>query len=554
VQRRQVSVALVAALLVAGCGTGSKPVPKGTENPAPPTVGTTVPTTATRLLTPPATQPVADKSDPNWPPATATGGIKRIQLKAGEAITSPGYYFMDVPSGQVEGWQDTSADPKAPNSVTVTADHRWVFSQSATTYLASRESGTVYQWPSANLRLVTAGSGLLLFEEMINENKSSGWFRITDAKLKSVVRFSLPPGAAEIAGAVFAPDGKTVVISRSNWPQQPVYLVDMATGKVTGLKAPSEIKGGTPIGVRLYPPGVSQGVDIGYVYQLPPPGPERGSEQQTAVRRYSWTGDVISDAQPQGALMGTSADGRLYAWQERVVGGATNAIVVQDATSGKPLFRVLGGTGLDWTANGSGMLLRSDKGYYAVSTAGELRKIAPMPPAKDFFYLNWPQSSPADADLFAAGPVVYNGAGTVQRQATLGKPGGWIVNASNWSPSGKEVGFSVSPNVGKDFGDDNGLGLAPKVQRPPLADDYLLQVKDKAGECVNLREGHTTRSRVIQCLPTGTKLAAGDLSKLNVKANTPTTYEEDKVWMWVRTEKGEQGWVATSTGSIDWAD
>lgn len=537
---RQVIAALVAALLVAGCSSTGKPVPT---------------TTTTQPVTPPATQPVADKSDPNWPPATAAGGFKRIHLKAGEAITSPGYYFMDVASGQVEGWQDANAQPNAPNLVTATVDHRWVTSQSsATTYLADRESGTVYQWPSANLRQVTAGSGLLLFEEMINENKSSGWFRITDATLKSVVRFSLPPGAAEIAGAVVAPDGKAVVIYRNNWPQQPVYLVDVATGNATALKAPPEIKGGTPIGVYLYTPAVSQGVDIGYVYQLPPPGPERGSEQQTAVRRYSWTGDVISDAQPQGALMGTSADGRLYAWQERVVGGATNAIVVQDATSGKPLFRVLGGTGLDWTANGSGMLLRSDKGYYAVSTAGELRKIAPMPPAKDFFYLNWPQSSPADADLFAAGPVVYNGAGTVQRQATLGKPGGWIVNASSWSPSGKEISFSVSPNVGKDFGDDNGLGLAPKVQRPPFADDYLLQVKDKAGECVNLREGHTTRSRVIRCLPTGTKLAAGDLSKLNVKANTPTTYEEDKVWMWVRTEKGEQGWIATSTGSIDWAD
>lgn len=525
---RQVAVALVAALLAAGCSSSG--------------------------INPPATQPVADKSDPNWPPATAAGGLKRIQLKAGEAITSPGYYFMDIASGQLEGWQDANVAPNAPNSVTATADHRWMISQfSATTYLADRESGMVYQWKGSDLRLVTTSSGLLLFEET-KEQKTTGWFRITDTKLKTVSRFIMPSGATEIAGAVFAPDDKAVVISRNNWPEQPVYLVDIATGKAAALKAPPEIKGGTPIGVRLYTPVVSQGWDIGYIYQLPPPGPERELEEQTALRRYSWTGDVISDAHMKGGLMGTSADGRLYAWQERVLDGATHATVVQETTSEKPLFRLLGGIGLDWLAGGAGMLLRSDRGFYTVSSTGELRKISPIPPAEDFFYLDWPQPSPADADLFAAGPVVYNGAGTVQRQATLGKPGGWIVNASSWSPSGKEVSFSVSPNVGKDFDLGNGLGLAPKVQRPPFADDYLLQVKDKAGECVNLREGHTTRSRVIRCLPTGTKLAAGDLSNLNVKANTPTTYEEDKVWMWVRTEKGEQGWVAVSTGSIDWAD
>lgn len=106
--------------------------------------------------------------------------------------------------------------------------------------------------------------------------------------------------------------------------------------------------------------------------------------------------------------------------------------------------------------------------------------------------------------------------------------------------------------MGKDGDYGYEFPLAIHVQKPPFPDPYLLQVQDSKGECLNLRESFSRTSRVIRCLPTGTKLAVADLFQAPIKMNGALYHNDEQLWLWARTEQGETGWVSLSAGSVTW--
>lgn len=149
--------------------------------------------------------------------------------------------------------------------------------------------------------------------------------------------------------------------------------------------------------------------------------------------------------------------------------------------------------------------------------------------------------------------AVIDADGHIVREVKLAKQPNWLIWSLGWGRSSKEVSFAITPPLGKDFGDRQ-IWLTPSLQKPPFPEKYLLMVADPKGECLNLRESVTVSSRVLRCLPDGTKLAAGNLAEAPIKLNEPTYSNDGKLWMWVQTEQGEQGWVAVSTGSVTWAN
>lgn len=280
-------------------------------------------------------------------------------------------------------------------------------------------------------------------------------------------------------------------------------------------------------------------------------GNNGGPLEVTVIRRYNWQGEKLAEYRVVGRLAEISPDGRLAA--TRAYLSFTSSVSLFDLSTGKPLFRVAGAFGGTWLAGDKEFLVNTlDFGGRLVSTGGAMRA-APARPRRDFWYMGFPLPSPADANLFAWGPVVLDRAGQVVAESPLAESTGRFIRVMQWTPSGREVYFSVEPAPGKDGDIGYRPIIAPAVQKAPFPEKYLLQVNDPKDECLNLRDTSSTGGKVIRCLPTGTKLAIGDLDKIGEKGAV-WQYGDERVWLWVVTEKGEEGWVASDTGSLAWAE
>lgn len=444
------------------------------------------------------------------------------------------------------------ASPDRPPAYIVSDDHRWVRTQSGNeAYLLDRTRGTQYRWDDRSLRLVTASTDLLLVQGA-KDGAGDGRFAILNDSLKPVSSFALPLQADATAQAVFAPDGKTVAVRPSfdPPPKARLYVVEVATGKVKELGAPPKLTTGTVGSVGFATPAAPADLVASYVVMLPENSGILRTE--TIVRRFSWQGDLTAEFTVPGYAGNLSPDGRLIISGLELDQLAT-AAAAHDLTTGKPSWRVMGAHGADWLAGG-GLLITDYQGAaWLMSPAGELKPGPTAPPLHGYFTYPGLHPAPHDPQLFATGAAVFDAAGKLRQAARLTAEN-WLIGGTAWSSSGKELRFTVNPPTGKDFGDGYGLPLPPKVQRPPLADQYVLQVQAPAGDCLNLRASYSTGSKVIRCLPGGTKLAAADLSLAPVKLNQAWWSEDNQLWLWVHTEQGENGWVAMSTGRITWAD
>ncbi|HYG60209.1 MAG TPA: SH3 domain-containing protein [Symbiobacteriaceae bacterium] len=510
---------VLVAVLLAGC------TPGGADKPPAPAPA-------------PVTEPVTE-------PAPVVS-VTRVDLPRGEAIDKPGLYYLDVATGKVEGWR---TDAEAVNLIPVNDFGYFMVGAKEKAWLINRETGATHAWDPAQHRLVAAAHGRFLFEEH-REGRSQGRFVVRDGSFAQVGSFALPDLAAKYAAAAFSPDGKTVVIG-STWEKpEPFRLVDVSTGKATMLDPLPAVTAGQLVGVLL--PGQS-GPDLLIEHVIAHTEKTGMAREESMIRRYSWAGKLLAEFSLEGRAGVVSPDGRYMHWTQDL-DGFTRAVVLQDLASGRALFRVASADLAHWMGGSAGLMLETSQGLRLVSMQGDLRPGPQFPPEEGWVTLAGVLPSPAEGDRFLHGPVVFDTGGRVVQQVLLapGESPYWVVNQFAWAPDGREVRFIVSPPVGKGNLGDLFAGLPPQVQKPPFADPFLLEVQDPAGECLNLREQYSTSSRVIRCLPNGTRLAAGDLWEAPVKLNAPYWQEEGRLWLWVRTDKGEQGWVAFLEGSITW--
>lgn len=553
----RLTAVMLAVLLAAGCtGGGAKPPPADAPPAAEPPDGQAPTPKSPDPAAPPHPSPDKPVSSGELTVRAMPGALKRRDYKPGEPIDAVGQYFMDVATGKVEGWHLGAPDPDRRFYVGTSPDHAWVMaSDQQWTYALNRSSGATAAWENQAARHIIAGADYLVLERLGTQGAATGDYHVLDGMLKTVSRFHVAPAGNERAQAVLSPDGKRMALNRHQWgpgtgtATAEVKVVDLTSGQVAAFTSDSAGSGGTWVGTELALAPGSGDLMLTHILQVQTTA---SLAEQTLVRRFSWEGKLLDETSLRGRGHVFSPDGRWLAWSQSI-SGFFSTVTVEEAGSGKPVYRIVGAQSPNWLADSKRLLVHSDHGY-RLASAGELAD----GPKEDFprhaFTMESMRPAPHDPDLFALGATVLNSAGRVRQTVPFveNEEQLWMIHGASWSRSGQEIAFSVALPGGKDWNNGPVFPLSPAVQTPPFDDTYLLQVRDPAGECLNLRAEASTQSRVIQCLPNGTKLAAGDLGLAPIKLNQPMWYSEDRYWLWVQTEQNEHGWVAVNTGSLAW--
>jgi hypothetical protein len=505
------------------------------------------------VVDPPAPSPVENPKEVTGPPVQiASDAIKRVLLPSPGAITATGTYSFHLDSGEVESYKIT--DPKAGEGITglIEANGRWVLGLVDTTiYLNNRSSGQTYSFDGKELQVVSNQPDRLL---LAGKGALKGQFWVTDESFKARYAFTLDLGQMEPTGARFAPDGKSVAIAAGRSPAEKgqanaqVQIVDLGTGRA---RAVADLPDG--LLVLTDPTLASSSPDLLVHFQAQVYEPTGLQQQYSYLYRYDWQGGLKSKLDLPGQLASISPDGK-RALVNQDLNHLASAAVVLDVATGKPDFRVDWAGAREWLADGSALLLGTGDGDMFVSLAGVLAKAPRMPTTTTYAHMSSLRPSPTNPDQFAAGMALIDRTGKVLKEIKLPK-GDWLIQGTSWTENGKELLFSIYPMEGKDGDYGDSFHLPPKVERPPFKERFLLQVKDPAGECLNLRETDSIAGRLVRCLPNGTKLAPGDLFQAPMKLNQPIIGQDGKtIWIWVETERGEKGFVTVSTGSVTWAD
>lgn len=480
--------------------------------------------------------------------------FKQVAYNSTQEITAPGRYFIDIATGKVQLWQAGGNAKLVPGP---DQSPHWVAADDgATAYWLDRATGAAYSWKRSELSVQAAGSGKVLVREMKGET-ATNTFHVADEAFRAQRTFTLDVRSDEWIHARFSPDGKAIAISAWRQANQAgeangarAFVVDLTKGSVKELeKQPDSLAGGA-IGVRTDLAGPSEWFVI---YQGGTIEPSGLSRYTSVVRRYDWQGKLLGEfTLKDGNGVQPSPDGKLLAVSQDLDHVAPAALVA-DAATGNPLFRVAGMGGSQWLADGSGLVLGGAGPYRLVSSMGELKPAPAIPPTEVGAFEMGVKPSPDDPNRFIAGMAVVDAAGKPIYEVKLPKRDDWLVWGLAWGRSANELVLTIFEPMGKgNLGGD--FPLPPRVQKAPFSDPYILQVDDPKGECLNLRSLASTSGSIDRCLPSGTKLAVGDLSQAPQKMNQAYVFENNQYWFWVRTEQGETGWVSGSTGSLRWAD
>lgn len=561
---------LLALLLAAGCTTtGSKP-PLEPDRGAPPpgpvdaapgsgAPGSGAPGSGgTETGSPDSASP--RDSFASLPIREEPGFLQRLTFASTQEITEPGVYIVNAKSGVAETWQRTS--PATGEQVKgsgqegwLSADGRWIVSQlDGRVYWTHRGTLMTYSFDPRQVQVLPAPPERLL---LAGRGNQKGQFWITDEQFGLIQPLALDLGERDPQGVRFSPDGRMLAITSGIWPavegsvNAQVDLIDLTTGQIHPLQQPPRRGPGRLLVRELTGPAPAAELLVHSILQLMEP--TGLALELSRVDRYDWTGTYLGGYELLGRLGQISPDGKLIASSQNL-GHLTSNVVVASADTGEPLFRVRWTGDPQWLADSSGLLLQRNGEYLLVTLAGELQAAPPFPRTETPAL--WPglYPSPADASRFAAGLAVVDRAGAVVQEIKLAISQRLLVRGARWTADGLELTFSITESMGKGNLGGDGFSLPPRVERPPFIESYLFVVRDPASECLNLRTNASRSSQIIRCLPTGTRLALGDLFIAPVKLNSPLWFDDGQTWMWVRTEQGETGFVAVSTGAVTWVD
>lgn len=451
-------------------------------------------------------------------PVQESAAWTRVELGPDKAVDAPGLYLREMSSGKTEGWQ-VKGEAGVLRAATFPSDDLLVAQTDDKWYTINRTSGKVHEWDYTAVALVAASSGRLLFQELTTHG-----FHVTDADLKVERSFKAPDGVTAVVGAMSA-DGKTAAVVPASGG--PVYLVDLGRGKLTEV-ADSPRAGVGPM-VRTLPGG--KAFVVGY----------RETQENAVLHRYAWDGTHVARI----AVPGTDCTFTRDAKYVMCAGGTWPAQVEEsDAETGEPMFRVLGANWGALNADGSQAVFGLDhkpeyrmlKGRDLVTTAVTKMGAAGNPPVP----------SPAALDTFALRGMVIDGEGKAIFTAPVDTAKWQFGEVAPWGKEGAEFRYLVREPMPTDYV-YTAWPFGPVMQTPPYPAELWLEVKTTGGDCLNLRSGAGKSAKIIRCMPSGTRLQP-------VGAPGAEESRDGERWIQVKTEKGESGWVAITTGDIRYAE
>lgn len=525
---RTVLVALCMVLMVVGCTrpaapAGQQPEPPVAESPGGSSAGSpgggesAAPGgTSQQTATPPA---VIESLLPV--PAPLPDGLRRVELPAGHPVESVGLYFMDVATGNLDGWLPPVGEYNMPAiSLWSSDDERWVLASDETTgYLIRRSDGAAFVYDREKLQ-ITVGPGVILARPAQWSEGQQGQCALLDAEAKLLSTFAIDGRCTTQHQVLFSPDGKTLALMDVSGGLS-MLLVTAATGEVKELGPFPELEGKLLTTHRMAVLRSTGDLVLElYVADAKDPAKSLGN----LVRLYSWSGELRAERQIDGYGAVFSPDGKLISYAESM-GRLGQAPVVEEWGAEQPRFRVAGGLGARWLADSSEVLVQTSQGYRLVSATGALTPAPPSPGSDSYQPFVWLFPSPDDANLFLTSATVIERNGQKRREATLAEGEHLRIEQVYWGPTSASYHFMVMPPLGKGWEPDIWYWLIPKVQRPPYPEQYPLQVEDPEGECLNLRAEASSASKIIRCLPTGTRLALGN------GADSAVQWLSDWVWL-----------------------
>ncbi|HYF81212.1 MAG TPA: hypothetical protein VD973_29200 [Symbiobacteriaceae bacterium] len=542
---RTTLVAICLLLMVTGCAKLPAPKPV-TPDPA---GGVPQQQPAAPPPTTPAPVATAPASIESLLPVSAPlpEGLRRVELDAGQPVSHAGLYFMDVATGKLDAWLPPVSETGMPSiALSSSDDERWIMaSDEKNGWLIRRSDGAAFRYDRSQLH-VAVGPGVLLARPLQWQNGGAGAtcaMLNTEAKLLSTLALGSRCRADLLA--LFSPDGKTVAIS--DWDGGPsVTLVTAATGAVKEL-GPLTL----PAGQQVTTTRLSMLRSTGELVLELVLG-DRGAPATptgSLVQIYSWDGRMRSEQRVAGSSAGLSPDGKLISYTVNLDNRLGQATVIQEWGAEQPRFRVAGGLATQWLADGSSVLMNTFRGYRLVSAAGKMT-VAPGADGETFRPFDSLIPAPDNADRFLYAGVVLDRSGKTVREVRPADAKDLRIRSAIWGTTAASFHFLALPNYGKGWDADFWFYITPKVQRLPYPDKYPLQVEDPAGECLNLRTQGAEGAKVVRCLPTGTKLAL----TLQENGEPEVRYEGQWAWLGVKTEQGEQGFVAINTKSVAYAE
>lgn len=551
---RTAVVAFCLLLMIVGCAKQGAPGPEasGPDSAAPGSPVATTPPPSGSTAPPVSTVPPGGTSGPApleslLPvPAPLPEGLRQVALPAGQPVESTGLYFMDVATGKMDAWLPPVGEYNIPSiSLSASDDERWILaSVEKTGWLIRRSDGAAFRYDREKLHL-TVGPGVILARPAEWQNGGAGGrCALLDDDVKLLSTFAVGGGCTHQHQVLFAPDGKQVALSDFDGALF-VWLITAATGEVKTVGPLAAPEGSQISSDRItLRPGSGELVLEVWLTDPKEPGRSLGN----LVRIYSWEGTLLTERRIPGFIAAFSPDGKLVSYNA-IMGRLGQALVVEEWGAQQPRFRVAGGFGAQWLADSSGLLLSTFRGMKLASATGTLQA-APGRTDDSFYPFGWLLVSPNDANLFLTSATVIDRNGQPRREALLAEGKDLRIAQASWGPTAHSYHFTVMPPLGKGWDAEFWFWIGPAVQRPPYPEEYPLQVKDAAGECLNLRAEGAETAKVVRCLPTGTKLAL----ILQENGEPMVHYEGQWNWLQVKTEQGEQGWVAVNTKSVSYTE
>ncbi len=591
--------ALALALVACTGGEPPAPTPTAASTPAPTAVATpeatprvtaTAEATATAEPTPTATPeaastPAPTAEAPPTPEATAAAtpevrsGLDLVEatprfrhrtFEDGEVIDwEHGIFVLDAETGRTEGYavaglegEEHGYDVHRGGWITTRLSRGW--GEDGWILLLNRETGRQWRWLDTEaLTLLATSEEHLLFDA----RASTGRFVIANSSMERTARFSVADGD-DRPWALFSPDGRNIVLKAAN----KVYLVPVATGYRQVLFDPPprhgerddlplkgvyvESRQRPPLGYAWIPYEGGVGVVVTAVYE--------GSGPALREKHYfSWDGEEL----PAPACPGTlSPDGRYAAvasgapYYVKYVGyldleSPWPSVTVTDAETCAPIFRVRSAYtdrrtwSAEWLPTSGGFVV-GVYGGYAIAQVGASPSLLPLPAV-------WPLPGPIPAPT---GGGRYFGYGSRVYDAAEGRwrgPPEWDGGPFWWGASHRELWFHSWIYWGE--GGISWLLRPPKIEYPPFNDEIAFRVA-RTGSCLRLREEPGEEGRVLDCLPDGERLLFADSgveveqdrsggpasphSSIALEHYDPPASTPLRVWVYVRTEDGAEGWVS----------
>lgn len=523
----------------------------------------------------------------------ASEALFDVHLDAGEPVTEPGTYVLDVQSGSVRGILDEEPGVlSAPNERHLLLERFLPEDGAWVPVLYDPISGRAFTWNDRSLHLV-AGPGTNSGPRVVFRLGSHGPFVALDGDLEVTRWFEIPARSASEARASGPPQAWAHPTEERLllYSEGAFHVVGLSDGIPVSIRAPGPLRGSyarnwsLEFGVTIFSSGDGFGL-IG-----------RGRDETCRVVRYDWTGRVLSDvtvpcafdAETEAPWEGPhlSPDGKLVAANTLadefcVCPGLfrrLTATSVFSATTGEELFRVRGatwdilvlgasvyvGASTFWLPDSSGLVIDTIHGRRIVSASGEWLGLPVPSPLQGALV-----PSPEEPPLFLLDPTtVVDENGTVLATVSVeidspapeAPPNVFIDVVGRWGTTNRDVLFSAHLSGPTSFAVLRPI-LPPVIERAPIEERLLVRVA-RNGACLDVQEEPGRGAGTVTCLEDGSTVEVVEFGR-SVYYNEAYwtdggyTATSDSVcqsswctWIYIRTDDGTQGWALSD--HLRWA-